>query len=153
MRLVEYPQHYEPDGSPSIYLAGSGTSRPGWQASAVALLDAAGFTGAVLNPQPCDPATGPSGAWTSSGWQEHNLRRNGVVLLWCPLGAQQIRDVHLSRHSRTALVVGCDRGDPAQRAVHAELLALMPRLSIVTDLAATVRAALAHFNAPAATRP
>ncbi|MFJ1931587.1 hypothetical protein ACIPLC_15300 [Kitasatospora sp. NPDC086801] len=25
MQLTEYPQHYTPDGSPTLYLAGSGT--------------------------------------------------------------------------------------------------------------------------------
>ncbi|MEV7926002.1 hypothetical protein [Kitasatospora sp. NPDC088779] len=122
MKLVEYPQHFTPDGSPTLYLDPSGAGRPGWQSNAVALLDAAGFTGTVLNPQ---PAVWPAAPF---GWQEHNLRRFGAVLLWCPTGAQHVRDVqhHVLHRSRTALVVGCDREERAQRFIHAELLGTMP---------------------------
>ncbi|MFJ9446410.1 hypothetical protein ACIRRH_31805 [Kitasatospora sp. NPDC101235] len=146
MRLVEYPQHYTPDGSPTLYLDPSGAGRSGWQSEAIALLEAAGFTGTVLNPRPASHAQAPS------GWQEHNLRRFGAVLLWCPTGAQQVRDVRqrLLRLSRTALVVGCDHTQREHRFVHAELQATMPRLAVAADLGAAVRAALDHLSAPAA---
>ncbi|MFD7737735.1 hypothetical protein [Streptomyces sp. MJM8645] len=152
MRLVEYPQYYTPDGVPSLYLAGSGAGRPGWQADAVALLAAAGFTGTVLNPQPCSRPG--SGTGTPAGWQEHNLRRIGVVLLWCPHGAQQVLDVRqrFLHRSRTELVVGCDGEDRLQRFVRAELFGSMPRLAVATDLAAAVRATLDHLSAPATAR-
>ncbi|MFF2545074.1 hypothetical protein ACFVUY_21220 [Kitasatospora sp. NPDC058063] len=144
MRLVEYPQHYTLDGNPTLYLDRSGAGRPGWQREAIALLEAAGFTGTVLNPRPAAHAEAPS------GWQEHNLRRFGAVLLWCPTGGQQVRDVRqrLLRLSRTALVVGCDHTERGQRFVHAELLRTMPRLAVAADLAAAVRAALDHLSAP-----
>ncbi|MFF2142117.1 hypothetical protein [Kitasatospora sp. NPDC058190] len=152
MRLVEYPQHYTPDGNPSLYLAGSGAGRPSWQVDAVALLAAAGFTGTILNPRPC--ARPGSSAGAPAGWQEHNLRRIGVVLLWCPNGAQQVRDVQqrFLYRSRTELVVGCDGKDRLQRFIRAELLTAMPQLAVATDLAATVRAALDHLSAPATAR-
>ncbi|MFF1785588.1 hypothetical protein ACFVX9_03910 [Kitasatospora sp. NPDC058243] len=148
MKLVEYPQHYTLDGNPTLYLDRSGTGRPGWQRDAVALLDKAGFTGTVLNPQPI------SGTGAPFGWQEHNLRRVSAVLLWCPHGAQHVRDVRqrFLHRSRTALVVGCDLNDRIQRFVRAELLGAMPRLAVATDLAATVRAALDHLSAPADTQ-
>ncbi|MGW3183192.1 hypothetical protein ACWDD9_28350 [Kitasatospora sp. NPDC001119] len=148
MRLVEYPEPFTPDGSPTLYLAPSDAGRPGWRSEAIALLEAAGFTGTVLNPQPASTAEAPS------GWQEHNLRRFGVVLLWCPTGGQQVRDVRqrFLRLSRTALVVGCDHAEREQRFVHAELQATMPRLAVHGDLAATVRAALDHLSAPAVTQ-
>ncbi|MEU3574157.1 hypothetical protein AB0E96_37985 [Kitasatospora sp. NPDC036755] len=146
MRLVEYPEPFTPDGSPTLYLAASGAGRPGWRSEAIALLEAAGFTGAVLNPLPAAHPQAPS------GWQEHNLRRFGAVLLWCPTGAQQVRDVRqrFLRLSRTALVVGCDHTKREQRFIHAELQATMPRLAVATDLAAAVRTALDHLSAPAA---
>ncbi|MFJ9841769.1 hypothetical protein ACIRYZ_15110 [Kitasatospora sp. NPDC101155] len=152
MRLVEYPQHYSSDGNPSLYLAGSGAGQPSWQASAVALLAAAGFTGTVLNPQPAPHPDSGTGA--PAGWQEHNLRRIGVVLLWCPHGAQQVLDVRqrFLHRSRTELVVGCDGEDRVQRFVRAELLGAMPRLAVATDLAAAVRAALDHLSASATAR-
>nr|BFD94008.1 hypothetical protein KitaXyl93_53680 [Kitasatospora sp. Xyl93] len=152
MRLVEYPEHYTSDGAPSLYLAGSGAGRPGWQTHAVALLAAAGFTGTVLNPQPLTHLG--SGTGTPAGWQEHNLRRIGVVLLWCPHGAQQVLDVRqrLLHRSRTGLVVGCDGEDRVQRFVRAELLGTMPRLAVATDLAAAVRASLDHLSSPATAR-
>ncbi|MFF3006698.1 hypothetical protein ACFVTF_28295 [Kitasatospora sp. NPDC057940] len=152
MQLIEYPEHYTPDGSPTLYLARSGTGRPGWQSDAVALLDAAGFTGSVLNPQPCNRST--SGMGAAAGWQEHNLRRIGAILLWCPHGAQQVLDVRqrFLHRSRTELVVGCDLDQRAQRFVHAELIAAIPRLAVSTGLAATLRAALDCLGAPAATR-
>ncbi|MFJ7275499.1 hypothetical protein [Kitasatospora sp. NPDC098663] len=148
MRLVEYPRQYTPDGGLSLYLAGAGAGRPGWQADAVALLNVAGFTGTVLNPQPDSETEAPS------GWQEHNLRRLGAVLLWCPHGAQHVRDVQqrFLHRSRTSLVVGCDLEDRLQRFVHAELLGTTPGLAVATDLAATVRAALDHLSAPATSR-
>ncbi|MER7668143.1 hypothetical protein ABTY61_06715 [Kitasatospora sp. NPDC096128] len=152
MRLVEYPQHYTPDGAPSLYLASSGAGRPGWQADAVALLAAAGFTGTVLNPRP--RSRPGSGTGTPAGWQEHNLRRIGVVLLWCPHGAQQVLDVRqrFLHRSRTELVVGCDGEDRLQRFVRAELHGAIPRLAVAIDLAAAVRAALDHLSAPATAR-
>ncbi|GAA2971955.1 hypothetical protein GCM10010519_03860 [Streptomyces lactacystinicus] len=147
MRLIEYPQHYTLDGSPTLYLARSGAGRPGWQSAAVALLDKAGFTGTVLNPRPS------SGTGAPSGWQEHNLRRVSAVLLWSPHGAQHVRDVQqrFLHRSRTALVVGCDLNDRSQRFVRAELLGAMPRLAVADDLAATVRAALDHLSSRADT--
>ncbi|MFJ7279765.1 hypothetical protein [Kitasatospora sp. NPDC098663] len=147
MQLIEYPQRYTPDGCPALYLAASGAGRPGWQSEAVALLDAAGFTGTVLNPQPSRPT---SGAGAADGWQEHNLRRIGAVILWCPHGAQHVRDVQrrFLHRSRTVLVVGCDLEDRLQRFVHAELLHATPALAVATGLAATVRAALDHLSTP-----
>ncbi|MFJ2864962.1 hypothetical protein [Kitasatospora sp. NPDC087314] len=148
MNLVEYPQHFSPNGSPTLYLDCSGAGRPGWQRDAVALLDAAGFTGTVLNPRPLFGTRAPL------GWQEHNLRRVSAVLLWCPRSAQHVRDVQqrFLRLSRTALVVGCDHTEREQRFVHAELQGTMPRLAVAADLAAAVRAALDHLGAPAATQ-
>ncbi|MFG2918313.1 hypothetical protein ACGF0D_36185 [Kitasatospora sp. NPDC048298] len=149
MRLVEYPEHYASDGNPSLYLACSGTGRPGWQNNVITLLDSAGFTGTVLNPQP------GTGTGTPFGWQEHNLRRFSAVLLWRPQGAQQVRDFQqrFLHRSRTALVVGCDLDDRAQRFIRAELLGTIPRLAVASGLAATVRAALDHLNAQSTTRP
>ncbi|WP_441245211.1 hypothetical protein [Kitasatospora sp. McL0602] len=154
LRYIEAPAPYEPDGLPSVFLAGATVGCPDWQSEAVDLLASAGFEGAVLNPRPSrNPATDPYAAWAPFGWQDTNIRRTALVLFWNPLGHVRVHDCYeagLFTPYGGAVVVGSDPADPVQRANRVLLGHLMPWLPVADSLAGTVTAALAVLATPPA---
>ncbi|MFD4533577.1 hypothetical protein ACFWNL_21195 [Kitasatospora sp. NPDC058397] len=154
LRYIEAPAAFEPDGRPSIYLAGQTVGCPDWQSQAVALLTAGDFDGTVLNPRPSRrPATDPYAAWRPFGWQDHNIRRTDAVLFWNPIGHVRIQDCYeagLFTCHGGRVVVGSDPADPVQRANRVLLAHLMPWLPVEDTLADSVTAALAALTTPAA---
>ncbi|WP_033825799.1 MULTISPECIES: hypothetical protein [unclassified Kitasatospora] len=156
LRYIEAPEPFEPDGLPSVFLAGATVGCPDWQSETVDLLEAAGFDGTVLNPRPSrDPATDPYAAWAPFGWQDTNIRRTSVVLFWNPLGHVRVHDCYeadlFSPYGGT-VVVGCDPADPVQQANRVLLANLMPWLPVADTLADTVAAALAALTTRPAVR-
>ncbi|MGW4694388.1 hypothetical protein OU787_25385 [Kitasatospora sp. YST-16] len=150
LRYIEAPQPFEPDGLPSVYLAGATVDCPDWQSQAVRLLEAAGFEGTVLNPRPSrNAAADPYAAWTPLGWQDRNIRRVDVVLFWNPIGHHHVRNCYEARlvAGQGGVVVGCDPADPVQRAHRVLLLHAVPWLPVADTLAGTVCAALAELEA------
>ncbi|MFB7908368.1 hypothetical protein ACFC1T_18220 [Kitasatospora sp. NPDC056076] len=152
LRYIEAPEPFEPDGLPSVFLAGATIGCPDWQWEAVELLARAGFHGTVLNPRPSrNPATDPYAAWAPFGWQDRNIRRTSAVLFWNPIGHVRVHDCYetgLFSPYGGAVVVGCDPADPVQQANRVLLAHLMPWLPV----AGTLGAALAALAAPAPAR-
>ncbi|MGW2542528.1 hypothetical protein ACWC5I_17045 [Kitasatospora sp. NPDC001574] len=152
LRYVEAPQPYEPDGRPSLFLAGATIGCPDWQSEAVDLLTTAGFEGTVLNPRPSRTrATDPYRAWRPFGWQDTNIRRCSAVLFWNPIGPARVQDCYeagLFTPFGGAVVVGSDPADPVQQANRVLLAQCMPWLPVADTLAATVEAALAALGPP-----
>ncbi|MFB8201919.1 hypothetical protein [Kitasatospora purpeofusca] len=148
LRYIKAPQPFEPDGHPSIFLAGATIGCPDWQWEAVTLL---AIAGSVLNPRPSrNPATDPYAAWRPSGWQDTNIRRTSVVMFWNPIGHVRVQDCYeaaLFTPYGGTVIVGSDPADPVQRANQVLLGHLMPWLPVADTLAATVTAALASTAA------
>ncbi|MFI9787402.1 hypothetical protein ACIHEI_28440 [Kitasatospora sp. NPDC051984] len=153
LRYIEAPGDFEPDGRPSLYLAGATVDGPDWQWEAVGLLADAGFDGSVLNPRPSlNPATDPYRAWTPLGWQDRNIRRTGAVLYWNPLGHVRVHDRYtagLLNQPGQLVVVGRDPADPVQQANRVLLAGVTPWLKVHDTLAATVAAVLDALDAAA----
>ncbi|MFD7645695.1 hypothetical protein ACFV4P_34185 [Kitasatospora sp. NPDC059795] len=156
LRYVEAPEPFEPDGRPSVFLAGATVGCPDWQWKAVELLARAGFDGTVLNPRPSrNPATDPYAAWEPLGWQDRNIRRTAAVVFWNPIGPMRVQDCYeagLFTPYGGLVVVGCDPADPVQRANRVLLAHRMPWLPVADSLAGTVAAALAALTTPAPVR-
>ncbi|MEV7123983.1 hypothetical protein [Kitasatospora griseola] len=156
LRYVEAPEPFEPDGRPSVFLAGATVGCPDWQWEAVDLLARAGFDGTVLNPRPSrTPATDPYAAWAPLGWQDRNIRRTSVVLFWNPIGHLRVQDCYeagVFTPYGGAVVVGCDPTDPVQRANRVLLAHRMPWLPVADSLPGTVAAALTALTTPAPAR-
>ncbi|KQV20841.1 MULTISPECIES: hypothetical protein [unclassified Kitasatospora] len=146
---MEYPEEPDFTGSgPSLYLAGSVDSWPNWQFPATILLAQAGFAGTVLSPRPALNPADPYGAWRPFGWHSRNLRRCDLVLFFRPAGPVQVLDTYTANAAdptRPGVVVGCDQQSLAADRIRAAA----PWLTVHTDLAATVAAALAELR----TRP
>jgi hypothetical protein len=74
---------YEPDGSPSLFLAGGITGCPDWQREVIDLL--AGESVTLLNPRRANfPIGDPTAAPKQIEWEHWHLRKADAVLFWFP---------------------------------------------------------------------
>ncbi|MFJ9947699.1 hypothetical protein [Kitasatospora sp. NPDC091207] len=155
--ICRSPQRFDPDGAPSVYLAGQSIGCPDWQSETADLLAAARFDRTVLNPRPSrNPTVDPYAmrrgcrsagrtapfAWPTSSCSGGRSARYGsrISTSLTSLG-----------RSKSAVVVGCDTADPARSATRAALLECIPWLPVEETLAATVT--LARLSVPVTARP
>jgi hypothetical protein len=83
VRYVEALAEHEPDGSPSLFLAGGITGCPDWQRVAVSLLADEPVT--LLNPRRVNfPIDDPDAAPQQIEWEHRHLRKADDVLFWFP---------------------------------------------------------------------
>src|SRR5262245_48830305 len=83
MRYIEALTEYEPEGLPSLFLAGGITGCPGWQETVVRQLKEEAVV--ILNPRRANfPIDDPTAAQTQIKWEHRHLRKADAVLFWFP---------------------------------------------------------------------
>lgn len=83
MQYIEALTKFEPDGKPSLFLAGGISGCPDWQSDVVSLLRHEPVT--ILNPRRTDfPIHDPSAASQQIMWEHQHLRMAEAILFWFP---------------------------------------------------------------------
>ena len=133
MKYVEAPDEYEPDGVPSVFLAGGISDCDAWQwrmADMLAPLDLV-----VLNPRRRHfPIDDPSAAEGQIRWEFRHLRRATARLFWFPsatLCPITLYELGASSVAPGPLFVGVDPAYARRRDVEIQTKLVRPDVRIV----------------------
>ncbi|WP_051811668.1 nucleoside 2-deoxyribosyltransferase domain-containing protein [Kitasatospora sp. MBT63] len=134
----------DPDGPPTVFLAGGITGCPDWQADAAEELLAADL--AVFNPRRADfPVGDPAEGPRQIAWEHRYLHRADLTLFW--FCAEQVQPIALlelgaALGERRAIVVGTDPAYPRRLDVVEQVRLAAPAVPVHASLKETLAAAI-----------